>query len=50
MMTSRIECVREDEVLMMVSTDRWPDAAPRSFESTRINARCVASSGLAAGA
>jgi hypothetical protein len=50
MMTSRIECVREDEVLMMVSTDRWPDAAPAELREHADQCQVCRELGLAAGA
>ncbi len=30
---ARIECVREDDVLMMVSTGRWPEGAPTELRT-----------------
>jgi hypothetical protein len=50
MMTSRIECVREDEVLMMVSTDRWPDRAPAELRAHADQCQVCRELGLAAGA
>ena len=47
-MTSRIECVREDEVLMMVSTDRWPDAAPAELREHADQCQVCRELGLAA--
>ena len=49
MMTSRIECVREDEVLMMVSTDRWPDRAPAELRAHADQCQVCRELGLAAG-
>ena len=49
MMTSRIECVREDEVLMMVSTDRWPDDAPAELREHADQCQVCRELGLAAG-
>jgi len=50
MMTSRIECVREDEVLMMVSTGRWPDAAPAELRQHADHCQVCRELGLAAAA
>jgi len=48
MMTSRIECVREDEVLMMVSTGRWPEAAPAELRQHADHCQVCRELGLAA--
>jgi len=48
MMTSRTECVREDEVLMMVSTGRWPEAAPAELRQHADQCQVCRELGLAA--
>ena len=48
MITSRVECVREDEVLMMVSTSRWPDAAPAELRQHADHCQVCRELGLAA--
>lgn len=50
MMTSRTECAREDEVLMMVSTGRWPDAAPAELRRHADHCQVCGELGLAAAA
>lgn len=50
MMTSRTECVREDEVLMMVSTGRWPEAAPAELRQHADQCQVCRELGLAAAA
>ena len=48
MMTSSFECVREDEVLMMVSTGRWPEAAPAELRQHANQCQVCRELGLAA--
>lgn len=50
MMTSQIDCVREDEVLMMVSTGRWPEAAPVELRQHADQCQVCRELGLAAAA
>lgn len=50
MMTSRSECVREDEVLMMVSTGRWPESAPAELRQHADHCQVCRELGLAAAA
>ena len=49
-MTSRIECAREDEVLMMVSTGRWPERAPAELRQHAEECHVCGEVGLAAAA
>jgi hypothetical protein len=49
-MISSIECVREDEVLMMVSTGRWPEAAPAELRTHADHCEVCRELGLAAAA
>jgi len=48
MMTSDVECVREDDVLMMVSTGRWPEAAPAELREHAERCQVCRELGLAA--
>jgi hypothetical protein len=48
MMTSRTDCAREDEVLMMVSTGRWPEAAPAELRQHADQCQVCGELGLAA--
>ena len=48
MMTARTECAREDEVLMMVSTGRWPVAAPAELREHADHCQVCRELGLAA--
>ncbi len=48
MMTSHTECIREDEVLMMVSTGRWPESAPAELRQHAGQCQVCRELGLAA--
>ena len=50
MMTSRTECAREDEVLMMVSTGRWPETAPAELREHAEQCQVCRELGIAAAA
>jgi hypothetical protein len=50
MMTSPTECIREDEVLMMVSTGRWPESAPAELRRHADQCQVCRELGLAASA
>lgn len=47
---ARIECAREDEVLMMVATGRWPEGAPAELRGHADHCRVCRELGLAAAA